>query len=69
MIALKPNHVYVIDPYIVHRRDPASAGQVRSFFRLSFVPIAIESDDNTQNSLLPVAPFNRADIRDTMINY
>jgi hypothetical protein len=68
-VTVKPNHIYVIDPYVVHRRDPASAGHVRSFFRLSFVPIAIESDDNTQNPLLPVKQWNRADIREKLINY
>jgi len=68
-VTAKANHIYVIDPYVVHRRDPASTGKVRTFFRLSFVPIAIESDENTQNPLLPVKKWNRPDIRDVLINY
>jgi hypothetical protein len=66
---LKPKRLYQIDPYIVHRRPPVTAGTQRTFFRISFVPVEIEDDTCTQNPLLPVKHYGRPDIRDTLISY
>lgn len=70
--SLLPNHVYVIDPYNVHRRPKLRAEVVndhRTFVRVSFVPIEIEDDRNTPNPLLPRPKFNRGDVRDTLVRY
>jgi hypothetical protein len=45
--------IYCMDPYIVHRRPVSTAGTMRTFVRLSFVPIEINDINNTQNSMLP----------------
>lgn len=67
---LRTGHLYQIDPYIVHRRPSVPVGTVRTFLRISFVPIEIEDDTCTQNPLLPQrAPYNRTDIRKTLERY
>jgi hypothetical protein len=68
-MALEAGCCYVIDPYVIHRRPKLPAGTNRAFVRVSFVPIPIEDDRNTPNPLLPAGPFNRTDIRDTLIRY
>lgn len=45
--------LYCFDPYILHRRPPTTAGMMRTFVRVSFVPIEINDVNNTQNPLLP----------------
>lgn len=47
-----PGHVYMLDPYVIHRRPPETAGTRRCFVRLSFTPIEIEDVNNTLNPLL-----------------
>jgi hypothetical protein len=64
---LPPNKIFVIDPYIIHRR-PKCSGK-RSFVRVSFVPIEIRDDTCCQNPLLPSGPYNREDIRKTLVRY
>jgi len=49
----KPNVMYCLDPYILHRRPSESTAKVRTFVRISFVPIMINDINNTQNPLLP----------------
>ena len=49
----KPNHLYCIDPYVVHRRPPISSETQRTFVRISFTPIEINDINNTINPLLP----------------
>lgn len=61
--------LHLIDPYIVHRRPKVPQGTRRTFFRISFVPIAIESDDNTPNPLLPAPHYGREDIRKQLTRY
>lgn len=48
----KENVVYCIDPYILHRRPKVSTGRIRTFIRVSFVPIMINDVNNTQNPKL-----------------
>ena len=66
---LAPQHLHLIDPYIVHRRPAVVVGTRRTFFRISFVPIQIEDDTNTANPLLPVPVFGRTDVRKTLSRY
>lgn len=65
---LQPKNMYLIDPYVVHRRPPTASGH-RSFIRISFLPLPIKDDKNTQNPLLPVAPWKHRDIRETLVRY
>lgn len=69
VVAMPAEHLSRIDPYIVHRRPAVPVGVRRTFFRISFVPIQIEDDLNTQNPLLPVAPFHNTDIRTRLTRY
>jgi len=64
------NTLYCMDPYILHRRPPTTAGMVRTFVRMSFVPIEINDVNNTPNPLLPRA-YNRDGVehRNTLIDY
>lgn len=48
----KENVLYCMDPYIIHRRPTVSTGTVRTFVRISFVPIMIDDINNTQNPKL-----------------
>ena len=67
---LKDKTLYRIDPYVVHRRPTVTAGMVRTFFRISFIPIEIEDDTCTVNPLIPrVSPYNRGDIRTRLERY
>lgn len=45
--------VYCMDPYILHRRPSSTTGTMRTFVRISFVPIEIDDVLNTQNPMLP----------------
>jgi len=65
--ALPVNRLFVIDPYIVHRR-PNVSGQ-RTFVRISFVPIEIEDDTCEKNPLMPSRTYNREDVRKTLRRY
>lgn len=67
---LDGNHLYVIDPYVIHRRPNLSKNVKRTFFRISFVPIEIEDDTCTVNPLIPrLKPYGREDIRNTLERY
>lgn len=61
--------VYAIDPYCVHRRPTLEVGTMRTFWRISFLPIEIEDDTCTQNPLLPVKTYGTADIRTTLARW
>lgn len=61
--------LYQIDPYVVHRRPPITAGMQRSFFRISLVPIEIEDDTCTPNPIMSPKQYNRQDIRDILVRY
>lgn len=49
----KEKHIYCIDPYILHRRPKLEKQTLRTFVRVSFVPIEINDINNTQNPCLP----------------
>lgn len=65
----EPKNLYIIDPYVVHRRPKVPQGTQRTFFRISFVPIEIEDDTCTPNPLLPPKVYGRSDIRKKLIDY
>lgn len=69
VIKCESNHIYAIDPYVIHRRPVVQQGTIRRMFRISFIPIEIEDDTCTQNPLLPSGPYNRMDIRTTLVRY
>lgn len=56
--------VYLIDPYVVHRRPAVTVNTWRTFVRISFIPIEIEDDTCTINPLIPrIKPYGRADLQ------
>lgn len=69
IVTLDSGMMWLLDPYMVHRRPKIRAGVKRKMFRISFVPIEIKDDTYTQNPLLPSGPYNRKDIRDSLIRY
>lgn len=66
---LEPQRLYLIDPYIVHRRPKLEIGTLRTFFRISFVPIEIEDDTCTQNPRREPVVYGRQDIRNSLTRY
>lgn len=67
---LKSRTLYRIDPYVIHRRPAVTQGTLRTFFRISFIPIEIEDDTCTVNPLIPrIRPYGRGDIRNTLERY
>lgn len=58
-----PRNIYCFDPYIVHRRPPESSGKQRTFVRISFLSLEIESDTCMQNPELPQKIYNTIDFR------
>jgi hypothetical protein len=67
---LKPNTLYCLDPYVVHRRPSISEGIQRTFVRVSFTPMEIDDINNTINPLLPT-DYKRDGVayRNTLIRY
>lgn len=67
-----PHSLYMIDPYIIHRRPIVPNGIIRTFVRISFTPIEIMDDNNTINPLIPIPKYNRdgiKDFRNKLIDY
>lgn len=59
-----PDIVYCLDPYNIHRRQQfIPAGTVRTFVRISYVPIEIMDDANTPNPMIPVRHYNRDGVK------
>ena len=69
IVTLDSNALYIIDPFVVHRRPTVPVGVNRCFFRISFVPVEIEDDTCTPNPLLPARYYGRDDIRKTLVRY
>lgn len=71
IVTLKENSLYVLDPYIIHRRPPNTDNMQRTLVRISFTPIEIEDCNNTPNPLIPTN-YMRDGVkafRDTLIRY
>jgi hypothetical protein len=62
-----PEQVYAIDPYCVHRRPTSTIGKIRTFWRISFVPIEILDDTCTPNPLFPPVTYGNVDIRNKLV--
>lgn len=63
--------LYVIDPYVIHRRPAVPVGERRCFVRVSFTPVEIEDVNNTPNPLLPTN-YTRdgvREFRDLLVDY
>lgn len=65
----EPKTIYLFDPYFVHRRPKNIMGSIRTFWRISFVPIEIEDGRCQQNPLLPVKMYVNDDIRRSLVRY
>lgn len=50
---MRKKGLYVLDPYVVHRRPPIPSRVIRTLVRVSFTPIEIADINNTPNPLLP----------------
>ena len=62
--------IYCLDPYILHRRPRGTSGLMRTFVRISFVPIEINDINNTKNLLIPrVYSGDGVAYRNRLINY
>jgi hypothetical protein len=61
---LEPKTVYCMDPYVIHRRPKLVANTKRTFVRISYTPIMISDDNNTQNPLLPMPIFGFDGVKD-----
>lgn len=65
----KSSHLYLLDPYVVHRRPKLPDGFVRSFFRVSFVPIEIRDDTCTPNPIDSRRTYGTDDFRNQLERY
>lgn len=69
---LNANTLYCMDPYVIHRRPVLPSNIYRTFIRISFTPIIIPDDTNTQNPLikLPLFGFDGVkDFRNNLLDY
>lgn len=64
---LLPNHLYLIDPYIVHRTPRMEKAVERLFIRITFVFAELDHPKNTVNPMLaPYQYLDRIDIRQNL---
>ncbi len=62
-----PNHLYLIDPYMVHRTPKIKQEQDRLFVRITYAPIELQHPKNTNNPLFPGQEYReRVDIRQNL---
>lgn len=61
--------LYIMDPYHAHARPSVPEGTQRTFVRICYSPVEIRDDTNTVNPALPRGPYNRGDIRNTLVPY
>ncbi len=70
IVQCKEKVMYCLDPYILHRRPPDSTGKMRTFVRISFVPVVIDDVNNTPNALLPLECTKDGVLfRNNLLNY
>lgn len=61
------NHLYLIDPYMVHRTPKIEYEQDRLFVRITYAPIELQHPKNTDNPLFPGQEYReRVDIRQNL---
>lgn len=56
--------MYVLDPYVYHRRPTIPAGTVRTFIRLSFTAIPIDDVNNHTNPVFGTITTNNDGVKD-----
>lgn len=62
-----PNHLYLIDPYMVHRTPKIKYEQDRVFLRITYSPIELQHPKNTNNPLFEGQEYReRVDIRQNL---
>lgn len=66
---LTSGHLWLIDPFVVHRRPKIPENTFRTFFRVTFAPIEIKDDACTPNPLLPTRKYNNTDFRDSLVDF
>lgn len=54
---VRSGHLYLFDPYVLHRRPAESSGEFRTFVRISFTPIEINDRNNTPNPAIPTPHY------------
>lgn len=64
-------HIYLIDPYVVHRSPVLKRETVRTFVRVTFTETELEDPVNTVNLSLPGSQdyARRIDVRDRLTSY
>lgn len=68
---LRSGRLYLLDPYVVHRRPPHTHGAQRTFVRISFTSLEIPDKNNTVNPLINTSHYTHDGIafRDTLTSY
>lgn len=62
-----PNHLYLIDPYMVHRTPKITEAVERLFLRITFTFSELEHPKNTMNPMFPPYQYkDRIDIRQAL---
>ena len=66
-----PEHVYLIDPYVVHRAAPMPKAGWRAFVRITFAETYLDDPVNTVNLSLrvPESAGARIEVRDRLFAY
>ena len=63
-----PNHLYLIDPYMVHRTPKIKRKVTRLFIRITYAPTELQHPKNTINPLFAGQKYNkRIDIRENLM--
>lgn len=69
---LQADCLYLMDPYVIHRRPPGTQNAKRTFARISFTPIEIPDINNTKNPLIPTPHYTVDGVkgfRDQLLDY
>ena len=71
IVGTLPWHVYLIDPYMIHRTPPILVGCRRIFFRITFCYTELQHPKNTQNPHFPESGVYAArwDVRNFLTTY
>lgn len=68
---LKSGRLYLLDPYVVHRRPPGSEGRWRTFVRISFTSVEIPDKNNTVNPHINTSHYTHDGLafRNSLLKY
>lgn len=70
--SLYEGNLYMLDPYVVHRRPPETRGLHRTFVRISYTMLEIPDVNNTRNPLIPTPHYVMDGVkewRDLLLDY